>query len=638
MKKLKNKIDKYEYVSFDIFDTLIKRNVLDPLDIFDIVQVLYNESHDETIENFRHNRILAQKKVYQNSIKEEINIYDIYNELSTFYSKKICNELLKLEQQTEINMCVLNKTIYDVYQYCLNKNKKIIITSDMYLDIDTIKKILDNCNISGYKHLYLSSEYNKRKSTGNIYPYILKDLNITSKNIIHIGDNFLSDYIIPKKFHITSYLVTKEKYNNFYNKRVDKSNINNYNILENFISNNMDINTSYYYKFGYECFGPILYGFTCWLRENLKDKNIFFLSRDGYLMQKAFNIVNKECNSKYFYASRRALIIPTLWMDTSLKQMLDKLYVRDYIKIANLFRKLGLEERQYEDVILKYGFKLDQKIGYNDLFEDKQFLSLFNELKPIIYKNSKREYNILLKYMKQENFIGDVGIVDIGWNGNMQLALSKILKNENSNTKISGYYIGILPESKNLDSLNLNAYLFNNEKNKDIYITLKVINSIFESMFLAPHGSVKKYVERNKKIEPILLDYEYNEGKEKNAYQDIQNGALKFVSDFCDSYLSKILDINHRLSFYSMSKFAYYPTKEDILMFGDFCFLEDDLIYLAKPRPMRYYIFHPKIFFSDLYTSGWIIAFMIRLTKVNFFYSHIYRFGINIYLKKYLNR
>lgn len=37
----KNDISKYEYVSFDVFDTLIFRSVATPEDIFIIVQELY---------------------------------------------------------------------------------------------------------------------------------------------------------------------------------------------------------------------------------------------------------------------------------------------------------------------------------------------------------------------------------------------------------------------------------------------------------------------------------------------------------------------------------------------------------------------------------------------------------------------
>ena len=51
-----------------------------------------------------------------------------------------------------------------------------------------IVEILDNCGIVGYKRLYLSSLIGKKKSTGELFDYIMADLQIRGKDIIHIGD------------------------------------------------------------------------------------------------------------------------------------------------------------------------------------------------------------------------------------------------------------------------------------------------------------------------------------------------------------------------------------------------------------------------------------------------------------------
>ncbi len=621
--------DKYRYISFDIFDTLVLRNVNKPTDVFKVVEEKYNSIYKDKVKDFSINRIKAQVDVSKWDTKVETLIEDFYEELKKYYNKDVCKKLYELEKEVEINLCVPNRKYINLYSNLVKDNKKIIITSDMYLDIDTIKEILNKCGITKYEKLYLSSKYQKRKSNGSMYDFIIKDLNISKKDIIHIGDNNISDNIIPRLKGINTIHVKNKKQVMFYNKKVNN---NDYDMLENFISNNVDLNKSYYYKMGYETFGPILYGFSKWLHESIKTDKIFFLSRDGYLISKAFDILEKK-EGTYFYASRRALIIPTLFMEDNLKSMTDKLYIRDYIKISNLFRKLGLEEKDFKDIVTKHGYGVNDSIKYEDLFKEK-FTKLFNEIKPIIHNNSKKEYNLLFQYMQQEHFNGDVSIVDIGWNGNMQMSFNNIIKNTNDKTNIEGFYVGILPESKNIGKINMHGFLFDEKNNRDIYLCLKVINSIFESMFLAPHGSVKKYKKEKGKIKPILLEYEFDEGIEKKSYEEIQEGALQFVRDFNSSDLKYILDIDSRLSFYNMQKFAYYPKLRDIEKFGDFKFLEDDIIYLAKPKKIIYYLTHPKELFKDVYTSGWLIGFMKRLTKINIFYTQLYKLYINIYLKK----
>lgn len=623
---------KYDYVSFDIFDTLIVRNVLKPEDVFLIVESKYNSLNKKKISNFKINRLLAQRKAsLNNNEMEEADINLIYKELENYYSKDICRKLLALEKEVEINVCVRNNNIInDYYAKASSLGKKIIITSDMYLDEETIIKILKKNNIKYYK-LYLSSKYNKRKSSGTLFDYILKDLNISPTKIIHIGDNIISDYLRPKQKKIKAIRIKNKSNNSFYNKKIKT---NEYKLLEKFISNNIDINDDYYFNMGYETFGPILYGFANYLKENIKNKDkMFFLSRDGYLISKAYRLIDKESKTNYFYASRRALIVPTLWLCDNLKEMTDKLYIRDYIKVGNLFRKLGLEKKEYQEIVEKHGYSLEQEVKYEDLFKEK-FTLLFEEIKPLIHKNSKKEYDLLLQYMKQEGFDSSSSIIDIGWNGNMQMAFNNVIKASKQNIKVDGYYVGVLKESKNIGKIKMNGFLFDEVKNDDIYICLKVINSIFESMFLAPHGSVKTYKKVKDKIEPVLLDYEYKEGTEKNSYEKIQEGALKFIVDFTNSDLKYILKIDERLSFYNMMKFAYHPTLKDVEKFGDFKFLEDDIIYLAKPKKISYYLRKPKTFFKDLYLSGWIIGFLKRLTKINLFYEQLYKVYIRIYLNK----
>ncbi len=68
---------------------------------------------------------------------------------------------------------------------------------------------------------------------------------------------------------------------------------------------------SEYFNFGFQYFGPFLYGFTKWLSGRLSEEgltNVFFFSRDGYMMQKAFELLEPDFpKTKYVYFSRKSL-------------------------------------------------------------------------------------------------------------------------------------------------------------------------------------------------------------------------------------------------------------------------------------------------------------------------------------------
>ena len=202
--KILKKIQKYEYISFDIFDTLIIRKCGNPTNIFDLVEEEYNKKNKH-INNFKSVRINAEKKARKESINEEVTIEDIYKYIN--YDKKTKEKLLKLEEKKEFDECIIKDNIYQIYNYLINNNKKIIITSDIYLKKDLIIKILNKNNINRYEKIYISSYNMKTKKHGSVFKYIKKDLN--TNNIIHIGDNTISDYIMPKLNKISSILIRK---------------------------------------------------------------------------------------------------------------------------------------------------------------------------------------------------------------------------------------------------------------------------------------------------------------------------------------------------------------------------------------------------------------------------------------------
>lgn len=207
-KKILKKIDKYKYVSFDIFDTLIKRSVGKPSDVFTLVEKNYNENNSEKISNFMKNRINAEKKALRLSKCEEVTLDEIYSKINA-YSMEQLRLLKQMEMNIEYDICKEKNLGKKLFDYCVENNKKIIITSDMYLSKEFIKKILNKNGYKDYNSIFISSSEKLTKRSGNIYRKILKKMKINSNEIIHIGDHPISDYINAKKNKINSILIEK---------------------------------------------------------------------------------------------------------------------------------------------------------------------------------------------------------------------------------------------------------------------------------------------------------------------------------------------------------------------------------------------------------------------------------------------
>lgn len=101
--------------------------------------------------------------------------------------------------------------------------KKVIFTSDMYLPKDVIQKILDKNGYVQNDKLYLSSEIKLTKARGALYKYVLDDMKLAEKELLHIGDNFQSDVESPKNLILmhgiyqraTGVALDKQEVNNF---------------------------------------------------------------------------------------------------------------------------------------------------------------------------------------------------------------------------------------------------------------------------------------------------------------------------------------------------------------------------------------------------------------------------------------
>ena len=76
--ELKKNIDEYKYVSFDVYDTLIKRECCDSKSIFVYMDRYVNQYIGKGLD-FYNKRLMAEK--YCRQFQEEVTLEDIYSYL-----------------------------------------------------------------------------------------------------------------------------------------------------------------------------------------------------------------------------------------------------------------------------------------------------------------------------------------------------------------------------------------------------------------------------------------------------------------------------------------------------------------------------------------------------------------------------
>lgn len=623
-KKILKLLDNAEVISFDIFDTLVKRNVNEPKDVHKLV---YKEFYKETginLAEYPKFRVKAEKDARKVSSKEEISLEDIFsksNEILDTYKK----ELQRIEEKTEIEVCCPNLRIKRFYEKALKNNKCIIITSDMYLEETIIKKILNKCGYDNYDNLYLSSKENLCKSTGNIYEKIKNDYQLGQ--IMHIGDNFKGDYLMAKRKKIKACLIERQEKNLKYWKKNSFKEFD-YERIYSFINNHICVSCNEAERIGYEVLGPILFGFCQWLNTQVKSDGvdkIFFLSREGKILQEAFEILypESELEKKYLYVSRQALLVPLIADTANFDEMIDIIKCFLQIPLLKTIRvACSLNQTQFCEALRENGMSEETKI-YEVPNEKKKIV--FDIVKKLGNKQFAEQKTYITRYLRENSFIGNVAIVDIGWLGSMQRALQKHMAG--TDVKICGYYLGVRNMEKEdfYKEMLRKGYLFEPHKNEDFNLMARFTTEIFELLFLNKAGSLLLYDTKEGRIVPVLADSEYGK-KESKFIDSMQTAALNFVHDISEeSNLKESVTMQVKYSMKAYSDFAVYPSMATLHIFKDFNFLNVSVKKLLPEHSVFYYLLHIKQLKKDLNESLCKIFFVKKLLKIKFPYFELFK-------------
>ncbi|WP_252228856.1 MULTISPECIES: HAD-IA family hydrolase [unclassified Clostridium] len=582
--KLKENVENSDIVSFDIFDTLLLRNVINPTDIFKIVEIEYFNRFGKKIV-FYNERIESEKNARKISKCEDIRFDEIYEVLGQKIGKDCAEKLKLIEIEIEQKFIITNKYIKEIYDYAKTKGKKIIIISDMYLSKGIIQNLLKLNNYLDYDKLYVSCEVNKTKASGSIYSYIRNEINIdNSQKWIHIGDNYTSDVENANKNGIIG--IHYEKLQDR-EERIKINNLSDSIIYAIQINNKYSLNSNKYWKeFGTMYVAPIYIGLMYNLMKWLKDKdNIYFLARDGYMPYKLYEKLKQHYNAlpiaKYIYASRRAYIYPTLINNKEKAIDFFTIYNGSFnqkLTIKEIFNNLDLDLTQYTEVLNKYNFtNIEEVITDKNIDKVKSILS---DIWDDIDKKLLHEKELLNKYFIQEGIIdfSSINIFDVGWAGSTHKAMIELLDKE-----INGYYFGTI---EFIDSQIKNrsfGYAFNEGKPSQIRNFIIDNVMMYELIFTAPEGSLKNFKCINGKIFPQLKDTQDDFGCE--CIEIFQKEASK-IFEITLKYKEYVDEPSKEFVLSAMKNFIEEKKMKDLLHFSKI----DNVVSIGESKDSKAYV------------------------------------------------
>lgn len=563
-----------EYVSFDIFDTLIARSVYEPRDLFRFLNKDFNELADtDNYIDFAKIRIMCER-IARDRLKkekhgyEDVTLKEIYEAIHTEcgIDDSILEALMTKELELEAKLCHRRDAGYELFSLSKKLGKKIICISDMYLPIQFVEQLLDINGYSGIERIYLSSDTRVSKYSGKLFEYVKNDLQITkAQEIVHIGDNWHSDVIKAREAGIRAYRLPKandmyrglidnvykgELYHNTFGGNrsivdgvVAKEFSSGIRSMLGIISNklydnpneNFDSLTDFNhspYMIGYAALGMHLLSMVDWLNNSVVDEGyskIHFLGRDGYLPIEAYKIVYGENPSghaiEYTPMSRGLIALCDISRPVDAINTFDKknLYFNTSSSVLDMFSSvIKVEKRSTIEEDCK-SIGLDY---YSKLEDDEDILKLLRLLayELIDYELLEAEKDKLREYMNSIFKEGEC-IFDVGYSGRVESALTTLL-----GYPIDSFYIHV-GEEKCFDRAKKLGF-----KVEAYYEFQPVCTYLIREQFISELGpSVKGIDLINGKYELIYGTDDCDE-QEREITELVQQGALDFIRDYMNVF------------------------------------------------------------------------------------------------------
>ena len=584
---------KYKYVSFALFDTLTVRPLWQTSDLFRLMDEEFTK-HFDCPTFFSRMREEAEALARRVNSCHGISLEEIYTALEENFGipHHVSEMMLQYEIALEIQISRPRKRVQNLFAILRDMGKKIVITEDSYLPREAVHAILKKHGYH-FDHIFLSHECEGSKGEGTLYPYILERLKISPTDIMHLGSESLADAQMPKKHDIESIHIPRPAnlfkthtlhhwlHGTVYDTREYTLSYLGTSSLLALAANKLwdDPFRAYKkdsafngdpYELGYYALGMYCYSLALWLRgivEKNNYKHIHFVGRDGFLIQKVYNILSPGTENSYVSFSRKALM-PLLiegMHDFSRLACTNLFYVLDKTpkSFFSLFAPILPDKKDFYTACQDADFAFDKVFQSKDcyqLFVKKVLSGLYDQKRVDNYRDTMRTYFVTL--------INDKSLMcDSGYAGRTESILSRLL-----GIQIDAAYIHQTHEFASRNAFLKNFFIHAHHDHTPM------VYGFMRELLLAEQGpSCVGFQQHAGQVSPAFEKYNplY---EEKFILERIHKGALDFINDIVDVFGETHAFMPHKKHDLCapLERFLAQPDEFDQRMFSSLIF-EDDL-------------------------------------------------------------
>lgn len=601
MQDLDRLAGRYRAVAFDVFDTLIHRDVAAPADVF-----AFMEANGIAPEGFAAGRAAAEAAARAACAPREVTLAEIYSR----------HELEGLDPEaeirTEIALAVPDRKVQALYRACRARGQAVYVVSDMYLPAQAIAAMLKACDYEEPDGLFVSSEYGVQKRSGKLFQLFLEKTGLSARDVLFFGDDRCADCIGAALAGIRSVkLPGRLPRPDYFPEPASKAE----GALAAFCANHGQMLDDPEETFGYTVAGPLVLAFARWLRGRRAARprgRLVFLARDMYLVRETCRLLG-ERESGYLCVSRRSLCPALLMRPMSPEAQ------------ALLLDTLPRQVMRVDDILTFCGFAPGTELpGYDGhrMFDlrrrpaDAELTQLL--LKIAALSRGTKGMPVRESAANVRAYLHDFDLtrpgtmlVDIGSGGTTQRVLQELC-----GVPLHGLYLACdsrlferLPHSQ------AEVCLFDGQPAP---LWFWMSQPLLEYLISEPCGPTLGYHETGNAVSPVR-----EEVTPPAELLSVQRGVLRFAKEWNGSLLRET-ELPPDTVIQPFLQMARRPKMRQAACFGDFT-LEDGVSFrLAAPASVGSYLKDPARLARDLGTSRWKIGFLRRLLRLPLPYDTVY--------------
>jgi len=563
-----------DVVSFDVFDTLLYRTV-EPPDYLKLLAANYGaqlyaaRGYPITAELFLYlrnesearQRRLNQKQGADTECKLSEIIHEVlYRLFGPDTAGAETATLVHHELDIERQHLRVAEGVPEVLQRLKSLGKRIIVTTDTYLEKAHLKEILRQLGIDRWiDAIYASSEHGFGKYSGRLFQKILQTEAVEPKRLLHVGDTYESDIRgavragVPAVFLFDVERLRRRRLARE-TAQLDIATAKSVTVAP---TKSVALKTTKprrndepeLYRIGREILGP---AFTLFVLDVIEESyrigaaDIYYLAREGHLFRQLHETLTEHVRRfrrrgslrhHYLFVSRLATSLPAI-RELSQRELHFALYRDRSATLAECIVTFGLDPAEFSD--LPVDFDNRQETAKANLFGHPEFITR-------VRARADAARSRLRSYLAQEGFFKPQEmklLVDIGWNATIQANLTQAFHDDPDFPMLLGYYFGRRYRHEDYlvspRSLYMPGRFFDQKRPVGPEHAIGHCLEIFELAAAAPHGGTLNYEETDDGIRPVLSQ----SGAELSDEQRLlQAGILDHALAFAKSCNDREVDL-----------------------------------------------------------------------------------------------